>query len=223
MIIPELFSLASYFLISTSNPDLANIPGKTVVSSHAISLEKRYPNSFVNKVFKENILLNLAYMDGRVKNPTDINWSQLEKPFIYQFTLKSGETFAFHEDVKPEYKPNLAKTTNAHFNFQEGFKTDGYLFGDGVCHLASLIYWAAKDANLEAFAPANHDFMHIPEVPKEFGVSIYSSPGQTGANAMQNLYIANNFSEDVTFIFDYNGNNLKVSVEAAKAKQNIKI
>lgn len=222
MIITGLL-LASYFLISTSNPTFSNIPGKTVISSRAMSLEKRYPDSFVNNVFKDNILLNLAYMDGRVKNSTDIKWSKVKKPFTYSFTLKSGETFAFHEDVKPEYKPTLTKTTNAHFNFQEGFKTDGYLFGDGICHLASLIYWAAKDANLEAFAPANHDFMQIPEVPREFGVSIYSRPGQTGANSMHNLYVTNNFNEDVIFVFDYNGETLKVSVESNNSKQNIKI
>ena len=86
------------------------------------------------------------------------------------------------------------------------------MFGDGVCHLASLLYWVAKDANLDAFAPANHNFMPIPQVPKQFGVSIYASSGRNAAGALQNLYITDNKNLPVIFSFDYDGRNLEISV-----------
>lgn len=136
--------------------------GQTVLAQRSMSLENRYPVASVNEVFKDNILLNLAYMDGRVTKREDIKWEDIRKPFRAQFALNPNEVFTFQEDALPVYQGRVVKTTNAHFNFQEGFKTDGYLAGDGVCHLASLIYWAAKDAGLEAYAPANHDFMPVP-------------------------------------------------------------
>lgn len=191
-----------------------NKPSEQVLSSRSISLEKRYSNKFVNDVMKDNILLNIAYMEGKVGKDAAINWQEIEKPFHYSFTLKPNETFAFHDDVLPEYQGKIAKTTNAHFNSQEGFKSDGYLVGDGICHLASIIYWAAKDAGLEVKAPTNHDFMPIPQIPKEFGVAIYDFPGQSYSNQVQNLYITNNKNTAIEFKFDYDGETLTVSVTA---------
>jgi vancomycin resistance protein YoaR len=101
---------------------------------------------------------------------------------------------------------------NAHFNYDDGFKSDGYLTGDGVCHLASIIYWAAKDAGLAALAPTNHNFATIPEVPKEYGVAIYYIPGSHDTNAKQNLYITNTFDKPVQFAFAYDGTSLTVKV-----------
>ncbi|OGH13341.1 MAG: hypothetical protein A2687_05140 [Candidatus Levybacteria bacterium RIFCSPHIGHO2_01_FULL_38_26] len=89
--------------------------------------------------------------------------------------------------------------------------------GNGVCHLASLIYLAAKTAGLDAYAPTSHDFAVIPEISKEFGVSIYSYPGHVTANARQNLYITNNKKNPVIFEFIYDGENLKLSVYEAKS------
>ena len=104
-------------------------------------------------------------------------------------------------------------TTNAHFNYQDGFKSDGYLTGDGVCHLASLMYWAAKDAGLTAYAPTSHDFAIINGVPREYGVSIYSVPDDFDTSARQNLYIQNNLNFPVAFIFNYDGfDKLTVSI-----------
>lgn len=183
-----------------------------VISEKEFSLDNRYPIESVNEVFKKNILLNLAYMDGKVESPKSINWDELNKPFSFEFSLEPTKTFAFHEDVEDKYRDALVKTTNAHFNAAEGFKTDGYLFGDGVCHLASLIYWAAKEAGLTAEAPTNHDFMNIPDVPKEYGVSIYSNPYAKGSNTRQNLYITNNKGKPITFKFEYTDNKVKVSV-----------
>lgn len=183
-----------------------------LLASQSISLENRYGNKFVNDVFKDNILLNIAYLSGKVTKKEDINWDDIEKPFEYKFTLMPDKTFAFHDDVLDEYKKSVVKTTNAHFNFDDGFKSDGYLTGDGVCHLASLIYWSAKTAGLNALAPANHDFAVIPEIDRKFGVAIYKTPGNYNANAIQNLYITNNKKKPVVFEFAYKNDRLKLSV-----------
>lgn len=181
-------------IISLTTHPFAPRVHEVELSSHEISLEQRYPVKSVNEVMKYNILHTLDRM-GETK-----------------FTLERGRTFAFHDDILPEYKDTLVKTTNAHFNAAEGFKTDGYLYGDGVCHLASLIYWVAKDAGLEVLAPVNHDFMPIPQISREYGVSIYSNPYSKGANSRQNLYITNNKNNPVEFKFEYKDDNLKLSV-----------
>lgn len=187
-----------------------NLPVSShVISSHEISLEKRY-----YPIQKDNILLNLAYMRGITSK--DVNWDEVKKPFKFEFKLDPNKTFAFHDDILDQYKDKIEKTTNAHFSFDEGFKSAGYLVGDGVCHLASLIYWAAKDAGLDANAPTNHDFMPIPEISREYGVSIYSNPLSKDSNSLQNLYITNNKGKEITFKFDYNQDKLKVSVEEAQ-------
>lgn len=195
------------------NPAIAILGSKTqVLAEKSFSLEKRYDNKFVNDVFKDNILLTLAYMDGKVKTAADINWEAIEKPQEFTLTLKPGEVFTFHEDVLPAYQGKTIKTTNAHFNAQDGFKTDGLYYGDGVCHIASLIYWVALDAGLAVERPANHDFAAINEVPKEYGVSIFYTPGSAGANAHQNLYIENNRESDIRFVFANDGEILSVRI-----------
>ncbi len=182
-----------------------------------ISLEKRYANTFVNNVFKDNILLTMAYLSGKTTKDKSVNWSEVTKPFTYQLTLDPDEVFAFHEDVLPQYEGKVKRSTNAHFNSSEGFKSDGYLVGDGVCHLASLINWAAQDARLDVLSPTSHDFAVIPEIPRQFGTSIYNNPGQESANAVQNLYVKNNKSSPVTFIFKYDNENLKLSIVQSEA------
>ncbi len=203
--------------IATASAMLLNVaitpqaqPKQTVLATRTISLENRYPDAWVNGVFKDNILYTVAYMEKGAN--ADMN--QVEKPFTYQFTLKQGDSFAFHDDIFTDYKGKVVKTTNAHFNAQEGFKFSGALYGDGVCHLASLMYWVAKDAGIKALAPTNHDFRTIPDVPREYGVSIYSMPGQLGTNSQQNLYITNTLEKPLTFKFEYDGKNLTLSMEA---------
>lgn len=181
-----------------------------VLASKSISLENRYANAYVNGVFKDNILLTLHYLSGTVKGRNDIVWDEVVKPKKYEFTLEPGETFAFHDTVLPEYKDKVVKTTNAHFNFTDGFLSDGWLYGDGVCHLASLIHWAALDAGLESISLASHDFARIPEIGREYGVSIKYMPGESANSARQNLYITNNQDAPVTFLFNYDGTNLEV-------------
>ncbi len=184
------------------------------LAKHEFSLDKRYGNSFVNDVFRDNILLALNYAAGKQINPAKIDWSNIDHLAEYKLVLKPGETFAFHDDVLPEYQGKVTKSTGAHFNSAEGFKSDGYLVGDGVCHLASLLYWVAKDAGLKALAPTRHDFAPVPEVPAQYGVSIYNYPGKSASNEAQNLYITNNLGHEVAFEFKVDHD--KLSITAAE-------
>lgn len=207
-IIP-LFALIPFLTFGEIMPQ----PSPNLLAQREISLSNRQQDRWVNDVFKDNILLNLAYLKNLPPSHQP-NWEEVRQPFQFEFKLAPNHTFAFHEDVLDRYLGKVTQTTNAHFNSQEGFKTDGYLFGDGICHLASLIYWAAKDAGLEAEAPTNHDFAVIPDIPKEYGVSIYSYPGLKGSNAQQNLYVTNNKGEPIIFKFEYKDGKVKVSVYA---------
>ncbi len=203
----------SSFLPPDNNLNIASSASNNhVLAQHEMSLDNRYQDKFVNDIFRNNILLNLAYLDGRVNSAKDVKWDKIIQPFQYEFTLNPDKTFAFHEDVKENYQGKVEKTTNARFNATDGFKTDGYLFGDGVCHLASLINWVAKEAGLLVEAPTKHDFANIPDIPKEYGVSIYKTPGSKTSNALQNLYITNNKTKPVSFKFEYQNNKIKVSV-----------
>lgn len=206
---PILFFLFFKFISPSLDVNSVNIKQ---LASEQISLEKRYDNSYVNDVFKDNILLNVAYLSGRVTKKEDVKWEEIEKPINYRFTLMPNKTFAFHEDVLEKYKNSVIKTTNANFNFSDGFKSDGYLTGDGVCHLASLMYWVAKNAGLDAYAPTNHDFAVIPEIDRQYGVSIYKTLGNYNGNALQNLYITNNKPDPIVFEFTYNNSQLKFSI-----------
>lgn len=211
MITNQIAAISAAAILSLGQLTTPIVQGQ-VLASHEISLENRYPVKSVSDVFQDNILLNLAYMDGRVKSKQDINWDEIRRPFHSELSLNPGEVFAFHDDVLNEYKGKMGRTTNAHFNASEGFKSDGYLFGDGVCHLASLIYWVAKEAGLDSLAPTNHNFMDIPEISREYGVSIYSNPYSKSSNAQQNLYITNSKDKSIVFVFDYSGDKLKLSV-----------
>lgn len=187
------------------------------LASRTYSLADRYPVPSVAEVFKKNILLNLAYLEGRVTSKQDLNWETITQESHYTFTLKPGEVFAFHDGVLPEYKEHVTVTTNAHFNSREGFISDGYLVGDGVCHFASFINWVAQDAGLDVLVTKNHDFAAIPDVPKKYGVSIYVDPNQAGSGSRNNLYVTNNKSHNVVFHFDYVGTDLKISVSKDSA------
>lgn len=184
----------------------------TVLASRSMSLETRQYDRFINGVFKDNILLNSAYLAGTVTKGKQVDWDAVRKPQKYEFILEPGKTFAFHDHIDPKYQSTVIKTTNAHFNGEEGFKSDGYLMGDGVCHFASVFYWAAKDANLATNTPVPHDFATIPEVPREYGVSIYNTPENKAVGQAQNLYITNNKAEPVIFSVSYDGEKLTVAV-----------
>ncbi len=211
-IIPILFSFITLPFLGSGIP-IVQAQEIKPLATHEFSLDKRYGNEFVNNVFKDNILLTIDYLRGDKIDPSKINWTEVEKPFTYTLSLKPGDVFAFHDDVLPQYTGKITKTTNAHFNYSDGFKSDGWLTGDGVCHLASLMYWTAKDAGLDALAPTRHDFANIPEVPREYGTAIYEVPGQSGSNQAQNLYITNNKDKEVDLVFNYDGTNLKIQAQ----------
>lgn len=213
---PNLFLTVSAISMIAGAVLNQNQPSSTL-STKEISLKERYSNSFVNDVFADNILLNLAYLRGIVKASNAVDWNEVKKPFSYSFNLQPGEVFAYHDSLLPEYEGKVKLTTNAHFSSNEGFKSDGYLIGDGVCHLASLINWVAKDSGLESVAPTNHDFANIPQVPAEYGVAIYSHGPNDKAGATQNLYIRNNKNKEVRFNFEYDGTNLKLTIDEASS------
>ena len=166
-----------------------------VLSEHDLNLETRAKGEYVNEVFKFNIL------------------HAVEK-FGYSFTLEPNETFAFHENVLPEFVGQNLKTGWTRYTTEEGYKTVLGLPGNGVCHLASLMNWAASEAGLEVTAPVKHDFVPIPEVPREYGASIRYQLNW-GNSQNQNLYIKNNLNFPVVFSFQTEQNrvNLKVLKE----------
>lgn len=177
------------------------------------SLADRYGNTYVNDVFSDNILLTLAYMRGAAKDGQPVDWEKVKGNFTYTMVLKPGQAFAFHDAVLPEYAKTVAETTNAHFDSSEGFKSDGWLVGDGVCHLASFMNVVAREAHLGVVSPTPHDFAAIPDVPKQFGVAIYYMPGQVSSSGQQNLYITNTFDKPVSFTFTHTGSSLRIRVE----------
>lgn len=191
-----------------------------IVATRSMSLTNRaMPGSFMNEVMKENILLTVAHMRGIVPDSANVPWSEVTKPFTYTFELKPGETYAFQKDALPGYEGSITKTIDVNFGAEDGYKHDGYLMGDGVCHLASLLYWAAKDAGIESVAPTNHDFRSIPEIPREYGVSIYSMPGNPTGNAQQNLYVKNDTGTSIQFEIIYNDKQ-ELTVKVLKEAKN---
>ena len=208
-----LLAAAIYAITTAKTMTVDYVLGASSVrAERTMSLANRNPDPRVSGVFKDNILLTLNYMDGAISDPTKIDWSAVTKPKTYMLTLNPGEIFSFHEKVLPQFGDKVTKTMRAHFNWTDGFKSDGYLTGDGVCHLASIMYWAARDAGLTTLAPTNHDFANIPEVPKEYGVSIYYDPQSSARSISQNLYITNTFDKPIQFAFAYDGDNLTVRV-----------
>ena len=207
-IITASASMSVNLASNTAQPQQA----QAQIASRAMSLNTRYGYELASNVYKDNILLNLAYLNGTVKSKNDINWDNLHKPMVMEFTLEPGQRFAYHATTLLEYSENVVITTNSNFGAGDGYKYEGGLYGMGVCHLASLIHWAALDAGLESIVPSNHDFYPIPEVPKQYGVAIYSNPNSLAASAKQNLYIKNTLDSKVTFRFDFDGINLKVTV-----------
>lgn len=177
-----------------------------LLAHQSMSLADRYAVPSVNDVFRDNILLTLAYMSGTVKNANQINWDVLHKPTTYTMTLQPGEVFAFHDAILPEFAGKRIVTTNAHFDGSEGFRSDGYLYGDGVCHFASLINWVARNAGLKVIAPTRHDFAKIPDIDPIYGTAIYAGASE------QNLYVENTLNKPVKLVFSYANDTMTVSV-----------
>lgn len=203
--------VASLLLVGTIPTSI--MPDKVILASQQINLNERVQGGgWMSDAMTDNILLTLSYLNDEQIDPKNIDWQNIRRDRQIEFSLKPNEVFAFHQDVLDKYQGKVVKTTNSRFNFEQGFKHDGYLMGDGVCHLASLLYWVAKEANLEVEAPVNHDFMPIPGISREYGVSIFFTPGNKEANAMQNLYMVNNTPSEITFKISVEGKTLTASV-----------
>ncbi len=171
-----------------------------ILAAKTMDLNTRARGERVNQVFKDNILLAVdKFGDG--------------------FVLEPGEVFAFHEQVRPEFADQPLKTGFTRYEASEGYQTALGLPGNGVCHLATLMNWAASDAGLEVLAPVNHDFAPIPGAPREYGTSIrYMPASSAGANsANQNLYIKNTLDQPVQFIFETSADELSLQVRELAA------
>lgn len=155
--------------------------------------------------------MNPAPTKGEIMSPDDIDWERLEEPFEGYFVLEQGEVFAFHPEVLPEFDGDNLKAVPARFGYEDGFKTYGGLPGNGVCYLASLINWVAKEAGLETIAKVNHDFYPVPGVPREYGVAIYYLDGSETAK-VQNLYIKNTLNRTALFYFSFDGEKVRLGV-----------
>lgn len=211
---------ASTLILSPVSPEISGSaqlqaqiqPVQAELGSASMSLNNRFGYDNPENPYKDNILLNLAYLSGQVKSKNDINWDKIHEPFSIQFSLEPGQRFAYHDLIDPKYADNVALAVHTNFGAGDGYKYSEGLYGMGVCHLASLINKAAKIAGIESVAPSNHDFYAIPEISKEYGVAIYASPDAKSVSEKQNLYIKNNLDSKVTFKFDFDGVNLKVTI-----------
>jgi hypothetical protein len=191
-------------VLSQSLPEV-----KQVLASQEYSLQNRYHIESVNEIFADNILLALLYLDGDVKKGDSIDWETVRKPDSAVFTLKPGESFAFHDNLTADRADSVVQTTNARFIANEGFRNSGFIVGDGVCHLASFIKVVSAQAGLEVYAPVRHDFAVIPDVSRDDATSINSG------DTRQNMYITNITSEDIQFIFEHSAESITMTIETA--------
>jgi len=199
---PELLTPISHDLIVSSAA--VQPKQKDVLASHVLDLTKRDKNEFVNQVFKHNILLTVSQIPGQA-------WKSQDRPGLFSFVLQPGEVFAFHKNILGEYREKEVKAVSSEFKSSEGYRSSGWIVGDGVCHLASLMNWTASEAGLKVKAVVNHNFRSIPGIPRQYGTSVrYSQSGHNSQN--QNLYIENNLNYPVEFRFEVQGNNLRLEI-----------
>lgn len=198
----------SFLVVPVAINEIVNqLPKEEVLAERTMDLTKRNPGKEVNEIFRDNILLILHYLKGDInqgrvflEDPSLSSfWEKMRKPFEVGFTLNPNETFAFHDKYLPEFEGKVAKTIPVKYAGSEGFKVVDGLYGNGVCHLATLMNWVASEAGLKTVALVNHDFFPVPETPREYGVSIYYTGD--GEARRQNLYITNTFDFPVVFRF----------------------
>lgn len=183
-----------------------------LLSKQALSLKNRHSNKQINEIFSKNILLNLAYLSGEVSNKNNLNWQNVLRSQEFSIALQPNQVFAYHDHVLPEYGQNLIKTPKTYFHAKDGYLSSGYLFGDGVCHLASLLNWAALSAGIETYVPKSHSIAKIPDIDEEYGVSIYVVETEKESGTKNNLYITNTKSTPIEFKFIYNHEQVIIEV-----------
>lgn len=216
MFLLNILTITSLFfgLAGQSDSFSNKTPTSHVLASKTYSLENRYQVPFVNAVFSDNILLTYSYLAGQTQEGQKVDWDVVKKPSRYQFELEPGKTFAFHDEIMDQYKNSVVKTTNAHFSSKQGFKSDGHLVGDGVCHFASFINVVSTQAGLKVDAPTSHNFAIIPDVDKKFGTSIFYMPGQPTTSNRQNLYVTNTTDKTIAFVFSYTGSSFDITIKS---------
>jgi hypothetical protein len=208
-----VFHQATSALHLAQTPVATQVPTPHILAQQEYSLQDRYKVPSVNTVFADNILLTLSYMDGQTKAGQSVDWEKVRQPDQYTFVLQPNQTFAFHDKVEEQYKNSVVQTTNAHFSSDEKFKSDGWLVGDGVCHLASFINVVSSRAGLAVNAPTNHNFAAIPDVDKKFGTAIYYDPNSSSASSKENLYVTNNSGKPIAFVFQHTQDSLNIAIE----------
>jgi len=96
--------------------------------------------------FKDNILLAVNYATNSKINPTNIDWEKIDSQYKGTLTLNRVKhllSMTMSCRNSPEKWLSLLMLILIR---RKDLKSDGYLVGDGVCHLASILYWVAKDA-----------------------------------------------------------------------------
>lgn len=197
--------------------NLAAVVSKTqieqrLLARQTLSLKNRHTNQQINEVFAKNILLNLAYISGEVKNKEKLDWQKVTQAHEFSIVLHPNQVFGYHDHVLPEYEQKLIETPKTYFHAQDGYLSSGYLYGDGVCHLASLLNWTALSAGLETFVPKSHSIAKIPDIDDEYGVSIYVVESDKKSGVNNNLYITNTKQTPIEFKFIYNQERVAIEV-----------
>src|SRR5579863_4003344 len=80
--------------VTATNPVFTSVNQQSqgqLLAQHDMSLADRYSIASVNSVFRDNILLTLAYLSGTVKNANQVNWDVLHRPTTYTLILQPGE------------------------------------------------------------------------------------------------------------------------------------
>jgi vancomycin resistance protein YoaR len=167
------------------------------VASESIDLSFRYPEQGISEGFKENILIAVNYLN-KINNGVIV--------------LNPGEVFSFHKNILPEYENQKVITQESGFMVKDGYKSVAGLGGNGVCHLASLMNWTAREAGLEVRSEVDHNFAQIPGIDPQYGTSIKYVPSGGLNSQRQNLYIKNNKEYPVWFLFELEGENLGFSI-----------
>lgn len=181
---------------------------KVILASETMDLSYRYPVESVSKGFKENILVNLYHFSkinsGVDERGTETNNSQVDVPSNFAITLNPGEVFAFHDKISSEFSKDKVITPNSGYGANDGYILISGLYGNGVCHLATLMNYVAQKAGVEVVALTRHDFAAIPGFDREYGTSI----SYGNCPERQNLYIKNNKEYPLDLGFTLAGDNL---------------
>lgn len=181
---------------------------KLVLSTGTMDLSYRYPIENTSRVFAENILVNLYHLSrlgkGESEQITEGFKPQENVPASFSLTLQPGEVFAFHDQVLNQYKESKIVAPEGGYRPKDGYILLGGLYGNGVCHLATLMNYVARRSGVEVTALTRHDFAPVPGFDREYGTSI--STGNSPER--QNLYIKNDKEMPLELKFDLQGNEL---------------